>query len=74
MHKAIRPYRLINLQVFFPEYVLYYALVKSILEYALTVWNSITPTDANNPECIQQKFPSIFSLMFLIVNLLPSRN
>jgi hypothetical protein len=40
-------------------YVLYFMLFRSKLEYASVVWNSITSTDANKPERIQQKFASV---------------
>jgi hypothetical protein len=41
------------------SYVLYFTLARSRLEYATVVWNSITSTDANKLERIQQKFTSV---------------
>jgi cell division protein FtsW (lipid II flippase) len=57
-------------------YLLYFTSLKSKLEYASVVWNSITSTDANKLERIKQKFASVcfyrFSpLMFLTDILLP---
>jgi hypothetical protein len=40
-------------------YALYFTSVRSKLEYASVVWNSITSTDANKLERIQQKFASV---------------
>jgi hypothetical protein len=40
-------------------YVLYLTLARPRLEYASVVWNSITSTDANKLERIQQKFTSV---------------
>jgi hypothetical protein len=37
----------------------YFTLVRSTLEHASLVWNSITSTDANKLERIQQKFASL---------------
>jgi hypothetical protein len=39
--------------------MLYFTLVRSKLEYAYVVWNSITTTDANKLERIQQKFAAL---------------
>jgi hypothetical protein len=40
-------------------YVLYFTLVWPRLEYACVAWNSVTSTDANKLERIQQKFTSV---------------
>ena len=45
--------------------LLYFSLVTSKLKYASPVWNNIMTTDANKPECIEQKFVSLcFSHFF----------
>jgi hypothetical protein len=56
-------YRMIyNLQLYFPGvfmYIFYFTLVRSKLEYAALVWNTIMSTDAHKLERIQQKFTSV---------------
>jgi hypothetical protein len=78
MHKAIRPYSLHNHQIFFPIlfYVLYFTLVRYKLLCAAVIWNSITSTDANRREHVQQKFASVcvyhfFPHVLVIVKFLP---
>jgi hypothetical protein len=60
MYKAFRSYSLHNLQIFLPGVFVctIFTLVRSKLEYAMVVWNSITSTDTNKLERIQQKFAS----------------
>jgi hypothetical protein len=66
MHEAFRPYSVHNLQIFLRGmFVLYFTSVRSKLEYASEVWNSITSTDANKLEPIQQKFASVCFYRFL---------
>jgi hypothetical protein len=45
--------------------MLYFTLVRSKLVYASVVWNSITTTDANKLERIQQKFAALCYNRFL---------
>jgi hypothetical protein len=46
--------------------ILFFELVRSEVEYASVVWNSITSTDANKLQRIQQKFTALcFKCFFL---------
>jgi hypothetical protein len=47
-------------------YMLYFTSVRSKLEHASVVWNSITTTDANKLERIQQKFAALCYYCFLV--------
>jgi hypothetical protein len=49
--------------------MLHFTLVRSRLEYASVVWNSITSTDANKLECIQQNFASSLSIAFIFLHV-----
>jgi hypothetical protein len=48
-----------------PLYILYCTLIRSKFEYASFVWNSVTTTDANKVERIQQKFAALCYNRFL---------
>jgi hypothetical protein len=50
-------------------YMLYFTLVRSKTEYASVVWNSITTTDANKLERIQQKFAVLCRNLFLFMSI-----
>jgi hypothetical protein len=47
-----------------PMLILYFALVRSKVENASVVWNSIASNDANKLECIQQKFTALYFKYF----------
>jgi hypothetical protein len=47
-------------------YFLYFTLVRSKLKYASVVWSSITSTDANRLEIIQQKLASVWFHHFFL--------
>ena len=57
--------------------LLYVTLVRPVLEYASTVWNSVTATDTNKLERVQRKFAShassIFSLLWITIILMHLR-
>jgi hypothetical protein len=50
-------------------HILHFTLIRSTDEYASVVWNSITSTDANKLERIQQKFAALhFNCFFTHVH------
>jgi hypothetical protein len=57
--------------------LLYVTLVRPMLEYASTVWNSVTATDTHKLEKVQRKFAfhasSIFSLLWITIILMHLR-
>jgi myo-inositol catabolism protein IolC len=47
--------------------MLYFALVRSNLEYASVAWNSVTITDSNKLERVQRKFAALCQKRFFMM-------
>jgi hypothetical protein len=46
--------------------MLYFALVRSKLEYAFVAWNSVTITNSNKLERVQRKFAALYQKIFFL--------